>query len=498
MSKNHNIDDNNAPLLVDPAARKVTIPLTQRVFGAVGDHCSEQITFQIPNIIDGHDMPGCTRKYVSWRNVEGELGHDELRLKKAKSDSSLYSWTIRDVLTVAKGIVSFSLHFECYDDAGALLYRWSTTTCSDGEILDSVNAVMGAFKAIYLDGETLVFADATPVHEETIELRTGILPRDTLEITERGKFDVAAYAYVDNTALGEPIILTVENGVVKASANGREAELPLAKPSLGVNGSGLVTSSANGLNNQMQLTGSMITNVKADNIKKGIKVLDVTGTYDPIEGTAPTIDVTAGVVTATANGQTTQVNLETPIIGIADGVVTATANELTDTHTLVAADVPGLAPDVITKGVKILDKTGTCYRAEDLSVPLTWSTVGTLIDGFETKGGIEVWWTSATNNDTLYPYHSTDTQSGTIHRKVAKGSYVFFKPLLLKVSPDITGTVVPYFIIRQSEVQDLEPVFVEYSTSGEDGYLKCYDTVVFRVTGDRPTITLRLERHIDY
>lgn len=445
MPKNHNIDDNNSPLLVDPAARKVTIPLTQRVFGTVGDHCSEQVTFQIPNIIDGHDMPGCTRKYVSWRNVDGELGHDDLRLKKTKADNSLYAWTIRDALTVAKGIVSFSLHFECIDEDGTLLYRWSTTTCSDGEILDSINAVVGAYKAIYLDGETLVFADYTPVHEETIELRTGILPRDTLEITERGKHDVAAYAYIVNNTLGEEIILTVENGVVKASANGREGEIPLESPTISVDGSGLIKSSANGLAQQAQLKGAMLTNMKAANIKKGIKVLDVVGTYDPIEGTAPTVVIENGVVQATANGQTTQ-------------------------KQLVGADVPGLTPDIIAKGVTVLDVTGTYVSpGPDINVPLNYSLnpVG--------ARGATVKWSYMIGSEARALATPTSNQLDsadvpTTLRRVAKGSIITF-------CPDAFSSFSGYNAEEQADVE----LIVHH-----------YNFVAFRITGDSPTIKLHL------
>jgi hypothetical protein len=155
---------------------------------------------------------------------------------------------------VAKGLVSFSLHFETWE-GGKATYRWGTHACSECEILDAVNAKMGAFAAIYIDHTdgsdeaTLVFADYTPVREETLELQSGVIPEGTLEITEAGKHDVARYAYADVKAVFEDPIINIADGKVTAEANGLKAEKQLETPRITFS-TGKVIATANELRSE--------------------------------------------------------------------------------------------------------------------------------------------------------------------------------------------------------------------------------------------------------
>lgn len=143
----------------------------------------------------------------------------------------LYSWLVRDATTVAKGLVEFSLHFECDDpETGKLIYRWGTYTCTDCEILDSVNTVMGAFAAIYINGETLVFADYTPVRNESLDLTSCVVPEGVVEITELGTHDVGRYAYAEVKAVYEQPKIEVSDATIKATANGLTTTTPLDIP----------------------------------------------------------------------------------------------------------------------------------------------------------------------------------------------------------------------------------------------------------------------------
>lgn len=246
IKRSNGIQDAGVPLVVDPFTRKVTVPVTERVIGVVGDHCSEQVTFSLVRNIDNHDMTTCTESYVSWRNVDGEEGTDELAITEVTEDRILFGWTVRNAVTTAKGLVSFSLHFECWDAAGKLVYKWGTHTCSECEILDAINTKMGGFAAIYIDGETLVFADYTPVRAETLELSSGIIPEGTIELTKAGTHDVGRYAYADVKAVFETPSITVADGKIKAEANGLTAEEGLETPSI-TTSEGKVTAEANGL-----------------------------------------------------------------------------------------------------------------------------------------------------------------------------------------------------------------------------------------------------------
>ena len=213
------VKDSGAFFVVDPVTRTVTALDGQRAIGVAGDHLSEQVTFEAPQFIDGHDVTMCGRKYVTWVNVLSEVGHDELVLDRTEGGKAYFVWTVRNGLTQAQGFVQFALHFEDVDADQATVYRWSTSACKDCEVLGSVNAVLSTYEAIYVAGDTLVIDDYNPVEGNTLSLNMGsinagsFIPEGTLEITEVGPHDVFKYAAVDvNIALPEGTKQITTNG----------------------------------------------------------------------------------------------------------------------------------------------------------------------------------------------------------------------------------------------------------------------------------------------
>lgn len=241
-------DDGGYYFDIVPSTRQVKVPNDQRAIGVVGDHLSEQLTFRCPRFIDSHDVSECARKYVSWVNVNDEPGNDELQVSEADDNYLYLTWDIRNALTIATGLVKFSIVFEDpAEDGQPPLYRWSTTTNQNCEVLDAISSAVGAYAAIYVDGDTLIISDYTPVRNMTAELLSGLVPEGTLVITEEGKHDVGPYASVDVQTSGEAPKITVENGVITATAHGLETTLLLEAPVISVAEDGTITATANGL-----------------------------------------------------------------------------------------------------------------------------------------------------------------------------------------------------------------------------------------------------------
>ena len=240
MAKHKGIKDSGAYFVIDPVSRKITVPHAHRSIGVVGDHNSEQITFECPQMIDGHDISQCESRYVTWNNVNGEVGHDRLDIAQVEqgADGMIYlTWTIRNGLTVAKGVVQFSVHFEDSNEDGATLYRWSTATCKDCDILDSVNAVLGAYEAVYVAGNALVFADYNAVKNATLEIETnGLIPKGTLAITENGNYPVGEYAEVNVNVMADPDLVAenIKKGVNILGIEGAYDPLPLVSGTIRV------------------------------------------------------------------------------------------------------------------------------------------------------------------------------------------------------------------------------------------------------------------------
>ena len=240
MAKHGKVKDSGAYFVIDPVSRKVIVPHVHKSIGAVGDHNSEQITFECPQMIDSHDISQCESRYVTWINVNGEVGHDELHIEQVEqsAEGTIYlSWTIRNALTVAKGVVQFSVHFEDKDGSGATLYRWSTATCKDCDILDSINAVLGAYEAVYVAGNKLVFGDYNVVKDGVLKLETnGLIPEGILNIKENGIFDVGKYAQVKVDVTDDPDFVpeNIKKGVNILGIEGAYDPLPLVSGTISI------------------------------------------------------------------------------------------------------------------------------------------------------------------------------------------------------------------------------------------------------------------------
>lgn len=166
----HNIvRDDGALFQIVPSMRKIVAQATHTVLGTVGDHLSEQVTFQIPLTVDGHDIKNCARRYVTWKNALGGVGTDNLVFLDEDNEFLYFTWTIRDGLTLAAGSVQFAVRFEDVDGE-TFFYRWGTAPCTECTILDTIGVEPGTYKAMWVDGETLVIADYTPVENRTLSL----------------------------------------------------------------------------------------------------------------------------------------------------------------------------------------------------------------------------------------------------------------------------------------------------------------------------------------
>lgn len=317
---NHSgIRDSGARLQIVPSTRKIAVPSANRVIGIVGDCNSEELTIQCPKIIDGHDIEGCASHYVTWVNVNGEKGHDHLEILKVDNETETiyFGWVIRGATTTTAGIVSFSIHFEDYSEGysvgekfctecgnpilnrGRVIYRWSTTECTECEVLDCVNAPLGTYESVFVDEDTLYIADHTPVMDETLMLQTpGIVPSGQRYITTNGIHGVAEFASV-NVAIpnDKPIALELQpKGVVMASdgTSQNTKYLQLEAPKIAVTEGGIITASANGLETEYTLSADDDPDFVSENIVAMKNIFGVGGTAIPnkMQKYTATLDIT--------------------------------------------------------------------------------------------------------------------------------------------------------------------------------------------------------------
>ena len=71
MAIHSGIRDDGARFQIVPSTKKITVPQSHKIIGAVGSHNSEQLTFQCPKTIDGHDVEKCSEHYIRFVNAAG-------------------------------------------------------------------------------------------------------------------------------------------------------------------------------------------------------------------------------------------------------------------------------------------------------------------------------------------------------------------------------------------------------------------------------------------
>ena len=140
MANHSGIADSGERLQVIPATRKVMVPSTCKVIGTVGEHNAEQLTFQCPVSIDGHDVLNCTEHYIVYKNANGtvrKVDVEPIQLEK-EPNTMVFVWTISATVTKTAGLVVFNVFFEDKDEDGSVRYRFGTTDCSDLEVLPNL------------------------------------------------------------------------------------------------------------------------------------------------------------------------------------------------------------------------------------------------------------------------------------------------------------------------------------------------------------------------
>lgn len=199
------IKDDGIRFQIVPSTRKVTVPPAYKVIGAVDDRNSEQLTFQCPATIDGHEVGNCAEHYISWTNAKGEDGTTELKNLYIEDGILYFTWLIEAGVTKEAGYIHFTVHFEDKDEKGNTVYKWSTTTCEECQVLKAQN-------------HRTTHVDAPEGY---------ILPTGAIEIRESGVYDVSLYKEAHVLLPQTPGTNIIPDGYIRPSgtlAIGRNGE----------------------------------------------------------------------------------------------------------------------------------------------------------------------------------------------------------------------------------------------------------------------------------
>lgn len=168
MAHTHPVVDSDARFVIDPDTRVISTT-SDKLELVQGDHQSERITFEIPRIVEGHDMSLCDRIEIHYINIDRKTKVQSKDIYIA-DDASLdgekvvFSWLISGNATKYYGRLNFIVLFECLDEEGNYTYKWNTEICkllTVGEGISNTEAVTEDYSDILEKFRKEVIGEAT-------------------------------------------------------------------------------------------------------------------------------------------------------------------------------------------------------------------------------------------------------------------------------------------------------------------------------------------------
>lgn len=134
MAHKHSVYDTDAHFSINPFTRAIKNESTSKVAVIQHDHNSERFTFEIPRLVDGHDMSVCDRVEVHYINMDSENKDnisadiyevDDLQVSPDDRDFVICSWLLSQNATKYAGSLNFLVRFVCLDGE-KVAYAWHT------------------------------------------------------------------------------------------------------------------------------------------------------------------------------------------------------------------------------------------------------------------------------------------------------------------------------------------------------------------------------------
>lgn len=126
----HSIYDTDLHFIIDPITRKISSE-SGKVSLMQLDHNSERFTFQIPRIIEGHDMSLSDRVEIHYNNIDSGKRlqksdvyiADDVQTAPDDDNVVIFSWLISQNATTYSGVLEFIVRFVCLEDT-EIVYQW--------------------------------------------------------------------------------------------------------------------------------------------------------------------------------------------------------------------------------------------------------------------------------------------------------------------------------------------------------------------------------------
>lgn len=146
MGHKHAVTDMDNHFKIDPITRKIAPETPAKNELVTGDHNSERYTFEVPRLVDGHDMSLCDSVEVHFINVSADVTKtspgiyivDDLGAMADDADTVAFTWLISGTATEFVGTLNFAIRFKC-TTGDTSDYVWNTKIHSGVLISDGIS-----------------------------------------------------------------------------------------------------------------------------------------------------------------------------------------------------------------------------------------------------------------------------------------------------------------------------------------------------------------------
>lgn len=204
MAHKHSVYDTDLHFKIDNITRNITSE-SGKVILMQNDHNSERFTFEIPRMVDGHDMSLCNIVEIHYINTDSNNKRNQtkdvypvqdLQLSPDSNDVVICSWLVSNNATMYAGTLHFVVRYACVAEDSTIDYQWFTN------IYSVISIAQGIFNTDDLTGD----GDPDVLHawkEEIMEL---------------------AQPYVDSASASASAAKTSETNSAKSEKNAKASE----------------------------------------------------------------------------------------------------------------------------------------------------------------------------------------------------------------------------------------------------------------------------------
>lgn len=186
MAHTHSVLDSDTRFIIDPITRRIKNEQSRKTTLMQNDHNSEQFTFEIPRLVEGHDVSLCNKVEIHYINAgksqkeqrTGVYNVEDVHISPDDGEKVLFSWLISRNATQLVGKLNFIVRFACIE-SGVVTYAWHTA------VHDSISISDG------IDGGESFETDYTDIIEQW-------KAKVTLEITDSVNANVSKWAETES------------------------------------------------------------------------------------------------------------------------------------------------------------------------------------------------------------------------------------------------------------------------------------------------------------